>query len=380
MRSKMLTKICFTTTLFTVLLLVACDSVTELKNEGDTLSEVKQGVLKVSLNKSAEALSDAVIAISGSEDFKLMSQIMLNANQSSDPMQRVSEAAGVRVDSMRINLSDISGVYEYAWRRVRKAPNQIIRFFDRVDDDDNLIVKLPVQKVRNYHALFTFQPKDTLLTNNFEISVSDYLLSRHFEKGLEYNLTSEMSLDGNSIGSLSVERTRNKINGLNFLSEYSLASGFTVSNLQNTGDTAVSVYAISHDNVVLYEEKITSYRVNQENKLREKIYSLTIGNVQVVRTPGPQGFEEAKVYVDGVLQINAKVELIIYQPDVDNLGVTNQKRDVKITFEDGTSTTIRELKGSTIEDIGKIFLAVRQAGFASEIVDRIATNLYWQKK
>jgi len=376
----MLTKICFTTTLFTVLLFVACDSVTELKNEGDTLSEVKQGVLKVSLNKSAEALSDAVIAISGSEDFKLMSQIMLNANQSSDPMQRVNEAAGVRVDSMRINLSDISGVYEYAWRRVRKAPNQIIRFFDRVDDDDYLIVKLPVQKVRNYHALFIFQPKDTLLTNNFEISVSDYLLSRHFEKGLEYNLTSEMSLDGNSIGSLSVQRTRNKINGLNFLSEYSLASGFTVTNLQNTGDTAVSVYAITKDGVVLYEEKITSYRVNQENKLREKIYSLTIGNVQIVRKPGLQGFEEAMVYVDGVLQINAKVELVIYQTDVENLGVTNQKRDVKITFEDGTSTTIRELKGSTIEDIGKIFHAVRQAGFASEIVDRIATNLYWQKK
>jgi len=376
----MLTKICFTTTLFTVLLLVACDSVTELKNEGDTLSEVEQGVLKVSLNKSAEALSDAVIAISGSEDFKLMSQIMLNPNQSSDPVQRVNEAAGVKVDSMKINLADISGVYEYAWKRVRKAPNQIIRFFDRVDDNDNLIVHLPVQKVRNYHALFIFHPKDTLLKNNFEISVSDYLLSRHFEKGLEYNLTSEMSLDGNSIGSLSVQRTRNKINGLNFLSEYSLASGFTVTNLQNTGDTAVSVYAITKDGVVLYEEKITSYRVNQENKLREKIYSLTIGNVQIVRKPGLQGFEEAMVYVDGVLQINAKVELVIYQTDVENLGVTNQKRDVKITFEDGTSTTIRELKGSTIEDIGKIFHAVRQAGFASEIVDRIATNLYWQKK
>ena len=58
------------------------------------------------------------------------------------------------------------------------------------------------------------------------------------------------------------------------------------------------------------------------------------------------------------------------------MGVTYPRRDVKLTFDDGTSTTLRELKGDTIEDLGKIFGAVRQIGFATEIVDKIAANIY----
>jgi len=81
-----------------------------------------------------------------------------------------------------------------------------------------------------------------------------------------------------------------------------------------------------------------------------------------------------------VLQTNAKVEVIVYAQDETNTGIAQQKRDVKITFDDGTSTTIRELKAGTIVDMAVIFKSVRQAGFATEIVDRIAANIYWQKK
>lgn len=377
MKSVILTRIFFISTIL-VFLLGACDSATDLKNE-ESLPENKQETLKASLNKSAEKLYDAVTAISTSEEFKLMTEAMFSENQRVLSIEKMNEAAESRFDSMQINLSDISGVYEYSWKRVKRAQFQPLRFFDRIADNDNMIIHLPVQKVKNFHRLFSYHPNDTLLENNFEINVSDYLLSRHYEKGLEYKLSSEMILEGNSIGTLNLERLRNKINGLNFTSTYMLANGYAVTNIQNSGDTAVSVYSIAKDDVVLYEEKIMSYRVDQEKKHREKIFSLTIGNVQIVRTPGPQGLDSAKVYVDGVLQTNATVEIVFNQPDTENLGVTNQKRDVKITFDDGTSVLIRDLKENTIADIGTIFQAVRQAGFASVIVDRIASNIYWQK-
>lgn len=377
MKSVILIRIFFISTIL-VFLLGACDSATDLKNE-ESLPENKQETLKASLNKSAEKLYDAVTAISTSEEFKLMTEAMFSENQRVLSIEKMNEAAENRYDSMQINLSDISGVYEYSWKRVKRAQFQPLRFFDRIADNDNMIIHLPVQKVKNFHRLFSYHPNDTLLENNFEINVSDYLLSRHYEKGLEYKLSSEMSLEGNSIGTLNLERLRNKINGLNFTSTYMLANGYAVTNIQNSGDTAISVYSITKDDVVLYEEKIISYKVDQEKKQREKIFSLTIGNVQIVRTPGPQGLDSAKVYVDGILQTNATVEIVFYQPDTENLGVTNQKRDVKITFDDGTSVLIRDLKENTIADIGTIFQAVRQAGFASVIVDRIASNIYWQK-
>ncbi len=370
----MKTKIWMTNIILSLLFFSACDPATDLKNEEQPLLD-EQVSLKVSLNNSVESLADAVNAIKNSADFKLLSGIEPIVQGNGAQM-----APDRRVDSVKIMLSDISGVYEYSWKKVKRTPNAILRFFDRTADDDNLIVRLPLQKIKNYHLLFIFAPRDTALTNNFEASVSEYLLSRHFEKGLEYQMNADLKIDNTPVGNISTHKTRNKVNGFNFLSVYTLASGYAVLNQQNTGDTAVSVYSISKDNIVLYEENMTSYKVNSEVRPREKIYALTIGNVKIVRVPGPNNLDSAKVYVNGVLQTNSKVEIVITEPDPENLGFTNQKRDIKITFDDGTSTTIRELKGSTIDDIGSIFKSVRQAGFATEIVDRIAANIFWQKK
>ena len=183
MKSVILIRIFFISTIL-VFLLGACDSATDLKNE-ESLPENKQETLKASLNKSAEKLYDAVTAISTSEEFKLMTEAMFSENQRVLSIEKMNEAAENRYDSMQINLSDISGVYEYSWKRVKRAQFQPLRFFDRIADNDNMIIHLPVQKVKNFHRLFSYHPNDTLLENNFEINVSDYLLSRHYEKGLE---------------------------------------------------------------------------------------------------------------------------------------------------------------------------------------------------
>lgn len=367
-------KIWLTNIILSLFVFSACDSTTDLKQGEQPLLD-EQVSLKVSLNNSVESLADAVDAIKNSADFKLLSGIEPIVQENVAQM-----APEQRADSVKILLSDISGVYEYSWKKIKRTPNAILRFFDRTADDDNLIVRLPLQKIRNYHLLFIFAPKDTALTNNFEASVSKYMLSRHFEKGLEYQMNADLKIDNLPVGTVNTQKTRNKVNGYNFLSVYTLTSGYAVLNQQNTGDTAVSVYSISKDNVILYEENITSYKVNSELRHREKIYSLTIGNVKIERVLGPNSLDSAKVYVNGLLQTNSKVEIVIIQPDPENLGFTNQKRDIKITFDDGTSTTIRELKGSTIDDIGLIFKSVRQVGFATEIIDRIAANIFWQKE
>lgn len=369
-------KIWLTNIILSLLFFSACDPATELKQEEQPILD-EQISLKVSLNNSVESLADAVDAIKNSADFKLLSGIEPIVRENANVALMAPDR---RVDSVKILLSDISGVYEYSWKKVKRTPNAILRFFDRTADDDNLIVRLPLQKIKNYHHLFIFAPIDTALTNNFEASVSEYMLSRHFEKGMESQMNADLKIDNIPVGTINTQKTRNKINGFNFLSVYTLASGYAVLNQQNTGDTAVSVYSISKDDTVLYEEHITSYKVNSEPRHREKIYSLTIGNVKIVRIPGPNSLDSAKVYVDGVLQTNSKVEIVMTQPDPENLGFTNQKRDIKITFDDGTSTTIRELKGSTVDDISSIFKSVRQVGFATEIIDRIAANIFWQKE
>jgi hypothetical protein len=83
--------------------------------------------------------------------------------------------------------------------------------------------------------------------------------------------------------------------------------------------------------------------------------------------------------VAGVLQLNSKVEIIMNDENAVDQSITHKKRDIQITFDDGTSTTIRELSGNTIDSISTIFSSVRQAYFATDIIDRIAWNIYTQK-
>ncbi|MEA4937325.1 MAG: hypothetical protein VB102_11915 [Paludibacter sp.] len=368
----MKTKFLMTAIVSSLLFFSACDSTMELNNE----DQGAQKSLKVSLNEGVGDLTKAVNLISGSDEFRLLGNISLANQQNVSGAQYAPE---FRNDSVRILLADISGVYEYSWKRVKRAPMSILRYFERTADNDHLIVRLPVQKVRDYFYLFVHRPNDTTLTNNFEADVHDYMLFRSHEKGLEYRLGANLKFDSTNIGAITIRSTRNKVNGFDYLSVYHLGNGYTVSNVENSGDTAVSVYSINKDDKILYEENISSYRVNKENRRRERVYSLTIGDVKIVREMGPNSLDSAKVYVAGVLQLNSKVEVVINETEGSEPGVTNKKRDVKITFDDGTSTTIRELTGNTIENIAEIFKAVRQAGFATQIIDRIAGNIYWNK-
>lgn len=369
----MKTKFLATTLILSLLFLGACDSTMELNN-GDVND---QKSLKVSLNKSVSDLNNAVNYISNSDEFKLLGEVGLSTQQNTAGIQYAPEFWN---DSVKILLTDISGVYEYSWVKVKRASYGILRFFERTADNEHMIVRLPVQKVRNYFYLFTHRANDSTFVNNFEADVYDYLYFRSHDKGLEYRLGANLKVDSASIGAINVESSRNRVNGRNNKSVYQLSNGFTVLNKENSGDTAVSVYSISKDNKILYEENISSYKVNKENRHRERIYALTIGDVKIVRQMGPNSLDSAKVYVDGVLQANAKVEIVVYEPEETEAGLTNLKRDIKITFDDGTYTTIRELTGNTIENIAGIFKSVRQAGFATQIIDRIASNIYWTKK
>lgn len=369
----MKTYVPLTVAVLTAFMLISCEPSAELKNEQPDNESVS---LKVSLTTGIEDLSTATRTIQNSEAFNLLAGIAPGAENSNAP----TLAPDYRNDSLVITLQDVKGVYEYSWKKVKRLNFNLLRVFDRTADSDHLIVRLPVAKVKNYHRLFLYANNDTTLTNNFEADVAEYLLSLHYLKGLEYKLNSTLKVDDTPLGTIKISRTRNKVNGYNFTSEYALSMGYVVSNTQNSGDTAVSVYAISKEDKVLYEEKMTSYRQSQENRMREKIFSLTIGNVTIVRIAGADSFATAKIYVGGKLQENAKAEIITSEETNEEKGITYQRRDVKLTFEDGTTTTIRELKGETIEDLGLIFKAVRQIGFATEIVDRIASNIYHTKK
>jgi len=67
-------------------------------------------------------------------------------------------------------------------------------------------------------------------------------------------------------------------------------------------------------------------------------------------------------------------------PDSTETSITNHKRELQITFDDGTSTTIKQLLGNTIDNIRTLFVSLRQTYFATGVVDWIAWDIYKNKK
>ena len=97
---------------------------------------------------------------------------------------------------------------------------------------------------------------------------------------------------------------------------------------------------------------------------------------------GKNGLDSAKVYVGGVLQTNSKIVIVDIDAstaDGTDNSVINHKRELKITFDDGTNATISELLGTSVTTIRSLFSSLRQASFATSIIDWIAWDIYTNK-
>ena len=84
-----------------------------------------------------------------------------------------------------------------------------------------------------------------------------------------------------------------------------------------------------------------------------------------------------QVFLKGILQQNATVTVVDRESDPE--ASVCKKRDVQITFDDGTSTTISALIGESVTDIRTIYDSLHQVYFAAAVVDWIAYDIYYKR-
>jgi len=340
-------------------------------------SEISDASLQSSLQKSSVSLSTALQKITNSQGYQVLNtpEVIKTA-----PSKVYSPVIDSTFNS--ILLADILGEYEFNKANTYKRWKQpITNFFSKTAENASLmIVRLPEEKIKKPNSLFIYNPADTLLTNNYVFSLNKYDYKFNRILGWTYDMASNINVKNVDAGNLNIQSSSSKEAGYKFASEFVFANGYTLKSNYSTGDTAVSVYAIYEASKVIYEEKYTAVKTVAELRHREREYSLTIGDVQIVRKVGKNSLDSAKVYVAGVLQTTAKVEVVdIATVDGTDVCVTAHKRELKITFDDGTSKTISELLGTSVETIRNLFISLRQSYFATGIVDRIAWDIYMKK-
>jgi hypothetical protein len=322
--------------------------------------------LKLSINQSALNLNTAISTISSSKAYSI-----LTISDASLKSATVTDATY----KVHIPLDSIKGVYNY---KPANKPDRwgysLIKFFTKTADNSQMVVKMPLSKVTNPRALRQFVAADSSLTNNFSIAVSDYHNNYNSYWDYDYILTSAISVDNALAGNLNIKSIVSPTNGIQYASQYSFTGGYSAQYKYNSGDTTVSSFSILNGTDLLYQEKLLTVRNDTARFGREHQYTLTIGKVQIVRNSGTK---TVTIYVDGVLQPNAVVTIVDKATDPE--ASVAKKREIQITFEDGTTTTVSALIGNSITNIKTLFDSLHSVYFAAYIVDWIAYDIYYHR-
>ncbi|HZK95750.1 MAG TPA: hypothetical protein VFC67_16225 [Prolixibacteraceae bacterium] len=350
-----------------------CSNKDGLKTSSDSVS------LKSSLKSGVQELTTAVNTISTSAGYQVLA--------STDLTTKSAELSYLDTITHSILLADIAGVYDYKANTFMREHMSIMRFFNKTGESSQMIVRLPEEKVKSWRSLLHFSAADTLLTNNYEVNISDYQYNFKRYVGYDYSMASAIKIKNTDAGVLKIQSSKNKTYGYTYASEFAFPNGYVIKCQYSSGDTATSVYAITDGAKTLYEEKYTAIKSNTEMRHREKEFSLTIGDVLITRSMNKEQshLDSAKVYVGGVLQLHSKVELVDLTTgttnDADEIDrcISNKKRELQITFDDGTVSTFTELAGTVVTDISTLFTSMKQVNFAINIVDWIAWDIYTNK-
>lgn len=317
--------------------------------------------LKESLERNSARINNAVSDISVTKGFELMS--VTGDDIKSDEGYS---------DSISLDL--IAGIYEFQptpffYRHFNKS----MWFYKKTGESENLIVRLPQRMVFHPKYLYSIFAFDTELANNFEINASEYHYYYSLWNNYDYRLMAGFTLDNEDIGTLEVKDLCNTFSDRSYSSRFAFTDNFSVEVSRQTGDTVITSFALYEGDETLMKE--TLYRARKEDGLSEKKYVLSIGNVDIVRSTG---IDSIQVYLDGVLQKNAAVR--ITDDDSDENGSICYKRDILLTFDDGTTQKLSELIEPSRMTLKTLTGSMHSMYFAKHVVDHIALSVYYYNK
>ncbi len=313
--------------------------------------------LKQSVDVSVAKVNYALNKISETQGFKILNSQSANT----------SMVAASFKDSITLGL--IAGIYEFQTDSLQpRHMNSITRLFKKTSTSNDMIVKMPQKFIFYPGYLRNVVKKDSTLGNNFIIDASDYHYYYTNYSTFDYKLTAGFLLDSANIGSLNIAET-----GSNYNVKYSFNNGYYFNVVGTSGDTTQSVISLTSDTGTLIQETVT-YASSGFGRLKESQYTLTIGNVEIKRTAG---IDSIQVYMNGTLQNKSGVK--IFDSSTNGNGSISRSRDIQITFNDGTSTTLSALLKPSYTIFNGLVSSLQSMNLATNVVDYIAVSIYENK-
>jgi len=313
--------------------------------------------LRQSVEKGIADISTAVSKISGTTGYQLIS------------MNDIAAKADYSFNDT-IDLSMVSGIYDF-------QPDTLMRFhhfspyrlFKKTGESENMVVNMPEGMAFHPKHLHFYEPLATIPPNNFTINASDYHIYFNWWHNFEYKLTAGFTLDDKDAGSMDVSSTSRCYHSNAYSSKFNFIDGYNIAAVWQDGDTATSSFSLAKDNDTLFKE--SNIFIWHGYHKSEKQYTLTIGDVDIKKSTG---IDSIQVFVDGVLQKEA-AEIIT--DDSDTTGSVCHKRDILLTFDDGTTAKLSDMMDPVREQLKTLRESLHNMYFAKHIVDYIAFSIYY---
>jgi hypothetical protein len=329
----------------------------------DNQNQTQKG-LKQSLEQNTAAINIAMSKISATKGYQILSL-------SADPSAKVVAPGTTYKDSITLGL--IAGIYDYQPDTIMMHHSFIYpyRLFKKTGTSDMMVVNLPQKLIFHPRFLHSFK-SDSVLINDFTITASNYHLYYNSWNSLDYKLTAGLKLDAVDLGSLDISSVSNSFRDQTNSSQYNFTGGYSISTAWQSGDTSKLSFALLKDNSPLLME--STLFVGTGFHRREKQYDLTIGNVEIKRG---FGIDSIQVFQNGVLQKTAGAKIT---DSADSTGTICSKRDILLTFDDGTTTKLSDLIGPPLTQLKTLITSLHDMYFAENIVDYIAINIYFNSR
>lgn len=319
--------------------------------------------LKSAVLSSTQNLNKAVSEIKSAKAFELLSV------SSADALKAAT------VYSANIGLDLVKGQYDYKALNTSGGNKQpLIRFFTKTDNS-KIVVNMPTSKLKNPRTLRSYQASDATLANNFSISVSEYHNNYNNYRDFDYVNVADITVDNVKAGSLNIKSFKSPDLGKDYASSFTFENGYTAKYIYKTGEPTTSSFTILNGTAVLYQEEVLTTRDETTEFGHERQYNLTVGDVKIVR----KSDKTVEIYVKGTLQPTATVKVI---DDDENEGEEHSvchKRDLLITYEDGTTAKLSALIGQSVTDISTLFTSLHDVYFAAYVVDWLAYDIYYKR-
>jgi hypothetical protein len=314
--------------------------------------------LKSSLEEAADRINTASSAIAESKGYDLMT------------LSDLTKSGEGYSDSIELDL--IAGIYDFRPDTfVCRHFSMPYWHFDKSDESEMLILNMPHRLVYHPRYLFNPIPPDTVAENDFTITASDYHYYYSFMFRYDYKLTAGFTLEGEDLGMLDVVSTGETFAGRSYSSEYSFPDDYSLMVSFERGDTSVSAMSLMQDDEILLGEE--TYFIWSDFRKKERKYILTVGDVKIVRG---SAVDSIQVFLDGVLQKSAGA---VITDDDESDGSVCHRRDILLTFDDGTTERLSDLIGPSLEILRTLVDPMREMYFARRIVDHLAMTIYYQE-